>query len=1095
MRELDKTKASALLLRLHEFCALKSAKPSDLIELRRALEQLYKGVTEDSRQSFSGLFARMQFANSEFSLSGELQAAANQLRIICNRAAHEELNELNSGEMDFGIHTLYRLLQAFSPGLVDAELDSYFTGRRISSFSPLAQATKHSFICVVQSWKNLESCLLINAVRDDGESCQIRLNNDDKQSGHDGRIWTKLMKSLWPFATLHCHQLSEIQGQSGQYMSNPLSLVVLEPDFLIDASALATCFYLYGGDPALFVLNHLFRDSSSEATLQGTLVNGIFDELAMNPEADYDELFRKGLAALPLAMVSLGKECASDLYKRIKQTHLPQLQKYVQNLGDAEILLEPSYLCPEYGLQGRLDLLSRTADKYQIVELKSGKAPAIEVWKAHQMQVVAYNLIIRNAYGTNGKNNSSILYSASPENPLRYVVNIPILEQDLLMCRNRIVGIMRQLSENPEPLLNWLKDCETPKDNPLANSKYERFQAFCQGLDKYEWEWFCASLQRVIREIWFVKIGDLGANNDSGFGHNALWQMGNAEKKAAYKLITDLKPLSIQQKQISLAIPHSDDLTDFRRGDIVVLYEQQTAISKQEILRGSIVRLQDNVLELLVRGGQRNERRFSAESLWAVEHDILETSLYSPLSSLTQFLSAEKTRRRVLMGLDTPQYRELQTEPENGMESVIKGMHAALQLYIVQGPPGTGKTSGLLGRYLSELYHQSNKTVLILSFTNRAVDEICLCLRKRGLPFLRTGSSELIESELLSSKISGKRFAEMESIIKANRIWVSTVQSANAWYLDMLKLVSFDEIIVDEASQIIESGILGILAQAPKTILIGDQNQLPPITVQSALPFDFTEPELQALAYVDYGQSLMERQYRLLSQKGIRAVQTMLEKHYRMHEDIASLVAETYQNRLQTATERQTKALQPLAGIPAWLNYRLVFIDCPPSQDYHNDPFQVALIRKLIGALQKSGIVQNPASEIGIVAPFRAMIHSLWQELWQSEPRLEGLTIDTVERFQGSEREIIILCLPLRSEADMRQIESLSDGGEVDRKLNVALSRAKERLIILANPRLCRNSLHYGKLIDKISQGGIMVNCASAERDLRTSDYNARSIK
>jgi hypothetical protein len=108
-----------------------------------------------------------------------------------------------------------------------------------------------------------------------------------------------------------------------------------------------------------------------------------------------------------------------------------------------------------------------------------------------------------------------------------------------------------------------LNDCETPKDNPLANSKYERFQAFCQGLDKYEWEWFCASLQRVIREIWFVKIGDLGANNDSGFGHNALWQMGNAEKKAAYKLITDLKPLSIQQKQISLAIPHSDDLYRF----------------------------------------------------------------------------------------------------------------------------------------------------------------------------------------------------------------------------------------------------------------------------------------------------------------------------------------------------------------------------------------------------------------------------------------------------------------------------------------------------------------------------------------------------
>jgi hypothetical protein len=66
MRNWNKTKASAILLRLHEFCALKSAKPSDLIELRRALEQLYKGVTEDSRQSFSGLFARMQLPTASF---------------------------------------------------------------------------------------------------------------------------------------------------------------------------------------------------------------------------------------------------------------------------------------------------------------------------------------------------------------------------------------------------------------------------------------------------------------------------------------------------------------------------------------------------------------------------------------------------------------------------------------------------------------------------------------------------------------------------------------------------------------------------------------------------------------------------------------------------------------------------------------------------------------------------------------------------------------------------------------------------------------------------------------------------------------------
>ncbi len=1083
MITLEKNRAEALAQRLQEFTRSSGIKASDLIELRRILEQLYKTLTENSRQSFSGLFARMQYANTEFSLSSELQSKANHLRILCNQAAHEELNELKRNQLDSGIHTVYRLLQAFSPGFSEQSLDEYFAGREISFPAPLSQATKHSFLCVVRSWKIQDSCLVLDALHEDGEPCQIRLNNDEKQPGHEGRIWTKLAKSLWPFATLQCHQLSEIRGQGNQYMSNPLSLVVLEPDFLIDSSSLASCFFTYCGDPAIFFLNHLFREASSEATLQGSLVNGTFDELVMNPDADYGELFRQGLAALPLAMVSLGQEVAMNLYNRIQQVHLPQLKSFVQTLGDDEVLLEPSYLCPEYGLQGRLDLLSRSAKGYQIVELKSGKAPANEVWTAQQMQVVAYNLIIRNAYGAAGKGNSSILYSASHLNPLRYVVNIPILEQDLLMCRNRIVGILRQLSDSPEQVLNWLKSCDTSKANPLAQGKYARFQVLSQEMESYEWEWFCATVQRVIREIWFVKTGGLGSKDDSGYGHNALWQMGKAEKKAAYKLISDLKPVSIKQKQITLSIPPTDDLTDFRLGDIVVLYEQQRAVSKQEILRGSIVGLKDNILELVIRGGLKNEKRFSAESLWAVEHDILETSLYSPLSSITLFLSSEKSKRRILFGLDLPQCEDNHPDTASGMESVIRDMHSAKQLYIVQGPPGTGKTSGLLSTYLSELYRQSDKTVLILSFTNRAVDEICLCLQKRELPFIRTGISELIQAELLSSKINGKRFAEMESVIKTNRIWVSTVQSANSWYLDMLKLISFDEIIVDEASQIIESNILGILAQAPKTILIGDQNQLPPITVQSPMPFSFKESQLQSLAYADYGQSLMERQHKLLVGKGV--AQTMLEKHYRMHESIAALVADTYLNRLQTATERQRLALQTKPGIPAWLNQRLIFIDCPPSRDFHNDPDQVALIRKLITAMQKNGLVNNPALEIGIVAPFRAMIHSLWQDLWQSEPRLEGLSIDTVERFQGSEREIILLCLPLRTEADMRQIESLSAGGEVDRKLNVALSRARERLIILANARLCRASYHYGKLIDKISQNGIVVNCTTVDNDLR----------
>ncbi|MDD4310438.1 MAG: AAA domain-containing protein [Candidatus Cloacimonetes bacterium] len=96
--------------------------------------------------------------------------------------------------------------------------------------------------------------------------------------------------------------------------------------------------------------------------------------------------------------------------------------------------------------------------------------------------------------------------------------------------------------------------------------------------------------------------------------------------------------------------------------------------------------------------------------------------------------------------------------------------------------------------------------------------------------------------------------------------------------------------------------------------------------------------------------------------------------------------------------------------------------------------------------------------------------------------------MDTVERFQGSERETIILCLPLRFAGNLKQIESLSDDGSVDRKLNVALSRAKQRIIILGNLSLCRASEHYRRIIQDIENHGIIVDSTSAMKELTKPD-------
>ena len=105
------------------------------------------------------------------------------------------------------------------------------------------------------------------------------------------------------------------------------------------------------------------------------------------------------------------------------------------------------------------------------------------------------------------------------------------------------------------------------------------------------------------------------------------------------------------------------------------------------------------------------------------------------------------------------------------------------------------------------------------------------------------------------------------------------------------------------------------------------------------------------------------------------------------------------------------------------------------------------------------------AQSIGIITPYRAQIAQIRQELHQQEIDADLLTIDTVERYQGGAREIILLSLCLNREAQLRSLVSLSDEG-VDRKLNVALTRARKHLIIFGNPEILSQNEVYTKLME-----------------------------
>jgi DNA replication ATP-dependent helicase Dna2 len=106
----------------------------------------------------------------------------------------------------------------------------------------------------------------------------------------------------------------------------------------------------------------------------------------------------------------------------------------------------------------------------------------------------------------------------------------------------------------------------------------------------------------------------------------------------------------------------------------------------------------------------------------------------------------------------------------------------------------------------------------------------------------------------------------------------------------------------------------------------------------------------------------------------------------------------------------------------------------------------------------------DPASTVGVITPFRAQIANIRQKL---PAKYQDITIDTVERFQGSERDVIIVSFAVKNPLQLRAIQSINAKG-VDRKLNVILTRAKEHLVLLGSEAILRASPIFTKLLDSI---------------------------
>lgn len=265
-------------------------------------------------------------------------------------------------------------------------------------------------------------------------------------------------------------------------------------------------------------------------------------------------------------------------------------------------------------------------------------------------------------------------------------------------------------------------------------------------------------------------------------------------------------------------------LPNFRQGDAIILYERNCDadnVTNKMVFKGNIEYLTENEIGIRLRATQQNPSVLPAESLYAIEHDIMDTTFRSMYQGLYAYLSATQERRDLLLSQRSPRFDEsldsLISCSKDDFTRVALKAKAAQDYFLLIGPPGTGKTSCALKKMVETFHADKDAQILLLSYTNRAVDEICKSLASiaPAVDFIRVGSElscdEAYREHLIENELSScNRRSEVYERIRSCRIIVGTV-AAISGKPELFRLKHFDVAIIDEATQILEPQLLGIL--------------------------------------------------------------------------------------------------------------------------------------------------------------------------------------------------------------------------------------------------------------------------------------------
>jgi DNA replication ATP-dependent helicase Dna2 len=816
-------------------------------------------------------------------------------------------------------------------------------------------------------------------------------------------------------------EVDEYRGEV-QYSTTSDSFVTVEPDFLVDVTDVRSWVQC----PRMYYLNKLGGIPLNYPVLKGTLVHEVFGDLLRDrnlAESIHDRVEER---AIDLGL--LGRD-PTEVAEEV-QKNAAAIQGWL-NQGlltqEDEWRSEQTLISERFGIKGRADAVRRGMP----VELKTGKNTRSSPRFQDKVQAACYALVL-------GEHDESFPDTGT----LIYTKNTTLerIEEDgdLSPAKDFAIGngflqfVLRQ--RNQIAATEFRGDVPTGYE---ANAKCD----YC-----FEQDTCMVVSGRLEQESKAGMVGTPVPDEEQEYfetyyaaieaerravhrEYRKLWEQTGQERADDDRALLELEPGS--REQISAgrwrltARKDPTAVSKIRKGNLVLANEghptrERAELGRVEQLAGDkIVVTTDEPLDL------RRVDIYPSE----LTIDRLLTALHDAI------LKASPERKDLLFNRREPQFRAGQTTYIDTNTAQNKAVNLALtaeDLALVHGPPGTGKTY-TLATILRKFVERGDR-VLLSAFTNRAVDNALEALIDQGFDdIVRIGSESGVRKDM-QEYLFEKRGAPVDRAAKLQNAPVVAATTASCGSR-MLREQEFDVAVVDEAAQLTEPGTYLAINRAERFVLIGDHEQLPPV-VQA------DNSELH--------QSLFKRLIEQFPESSV-----LLDQQYRMAQRIQWFSSqEFYNGELRPATpDVASRSLADLSDVdtamlPESSQDQVTFVDPEGTQVGNTNPAEAKTVVSTVQSFLNGGVAPE---EIGVIAPFRAQVSEISR-------RIPEVSVDTVDRFQGSAKEVIVLSVTTTGDVESPIFED-------HRRMNVALTRAKRALVIVGDETALTSEPFYTRLL------------------------------